>query len=316
MSQNDMVIADAPGATARADINSALQALASTSKGAAAPSTPYAGQLWLEDDNPSSTVWTLWQYDGADWVKLGEVDSANNRFNVMTNQSADVASATTLNLDTAYGMVTDVTGTTTITAVTLAQGKVRIVRFTGALTFTHGASLVLPGGANITTAAGDYAILVGYASGVVRCVSYTRAAEAPYTPGTFTPVLTFATPGNLSVTYDTQAGFYTKNGREVTLSIALDTATFTHTTASGALTITGLPFTALGTSGYRATGGVVWTGITKANYTEVKAVIEAGQVVMILQASGSAQVVSNVAAADMPTTGNVQLFITITYFAA
>lgn len=181
MSQNDMSIANAPGATVRADINSALQALASTSKGSSAPATPYAGQLWLDDDTPSSTVWTLYQYDGTDWIKLGEVDSTNNKFNVMTNQSSDVASASTIDLDAAYGLVTDVTGTTTITTVTLGQGRIRIVRFTGALTLTHGSNLVLPGGANITTAAGDYAILAGYASSVVRCVSYTKASGAPTT---------------------------------------------------------------------------------------------------------------------------------------
>lgn len=94
-------------------------------------------------------------------------------FNV---KGADIASATTINLTTATGDVVDVTGTTTITAVTLAEGESRTVRFTGALTLTHGASLVLPGAANITTAAGDYAIFRGYASSVVRCVAYVKAS--------------------------------------------------------------------------------------------------------------------------------------------
>lgn len=93
-----------------------------------------------------------------------------------TRQSADIASAGTLNLDTAGGDLVDVTGTTTITAITLARGKMRTVRFTGALTLTNGASLVLPGGANITTAAGDFAIFRGYAAGVVRCVHYAKAS--------------------------------------------------------------------------------------------------------------------------------------------
>lgn len=88
---------------------------------------------------------------------------------------ADIASASTLNLDTATGDVIDVTGTTSITAITLSEGQARTTRFTGILTLTNGASLVLPTGANITTAAGDYAIWRGYASGVVRCVAYSRA---------------------------------------------------------------------------------------------------------------------------------------------
>lgn len=89
---------------------------------------------------------------------------------------SDIASASTINLDAATGDLIDVTGTTTITAITLADGQERTVRFTGALTLTHGASLVIPAAANITTAAGDFAVFRGYASSVVRCVSYVRAS--------------------------------------------------------------------------------------------------------------------------------------------
>jgi hypothetical protein len=109
---------------------------------------------------------------------------------------ADIASAGTINLTTATGHLVDVTGTTTITAITLAEGAQRIVRFTGALTLTHGGSLVLPGGVNITTVAGDMAIFVGYAGGVVRCVSYspitvtgTGAAVRANSPALVTPTI-------------------------------------------------------------------------------------------------------------------------------
>lgn len=92
---------------------------------------------------------------------------------------ADIASATTTVLDTATGDVVDVTGTTTITAITLSEGRQCTVRFTGILTLTNGASLLLPGAANITTAASDFAVFRGYASGVVRCVVYTPLATVP-----------------------------------------------------------------------------------------------------------------------------------------
>jgi len=95
---------------------------------------------------------------------------------------ADIASATTTNLETATGELVDVTGTTTITAITLSEGHRRVVRFTGILTLTHGASLVLPGAANIVTAAGDVAVFEGYASSVVRCMGYQRAALPPFNP--------------------------------------------------------------------------------------------------------------------------------------
>ncbi len=88
--------------------------------------------------------------------------------------NADIPSATTLDLSAAAGELVDVTGTTAITAITLADGNVCTVRFTGALTLTNGASLVLPGATDILTVAGDFAIFRGYAAGVVRCVAYQR----------------------------------------------------------------------------------------------------------------------------------------------
>lgn len=93
-------------------------------------------------------------------------------------QGADIASAATVNLTTATGDYVNVTGTTAITAITLAQGYQRTVKFAGILTLTNGASLILPGGANITTAAGDTAVFIGEAAGVVRCVAYQRASGA------------------------------------------------------------------------------------------------------------------------------------------
>lgn len=80
MSQHDLVIDNASGATVRADINSALAALGSNMKGTGAPSAPLAGMQWVEDDNPSTSVWTWKVYDGTDWIALGQIDATNNRF--------------------------------------------------------------------------------------------------------------------------------------------------------------------------------------------------------------------------------------------
>tara|TARA_R110000868_G_scaffold936_1_gene7115 strand:- start:7024 stop:8595 length:1572 start_codon:yes stop_codon:yes gene_type:complete len=114
---------------------------------------------------------------------LSDVASAIASFDNLNKRGADIASASTINLQTATGAMVDVTGTTAITAITLADGQERQVRFTGILTLTHGANLVLPTAANITTAAGDFATLRGYASGVVRCVDYTRASGAALVGG-------------------------------------------------------------------------------------------------------------------------------------
>jgi len=101
-------------------------------------------------------------------------------------QGADIASSATVNLTTATGNYVNITGTTAITGITLAQGAERTVVFKGALTLTAGANLILPSSGNITTAAGDTAIFRGEASGVVRCVVYQVASAVVTASGIFT----------------------------------------------------------------------------------------------------------------------------------
>ncbi len=69
-----------------------------------------------------------------------------------------------------------------------------------------------------------------------------------YEEGTFTPAITFGTAGDLSVTYTTQTGYYTKVGRLVHIMITMITSALTHSTASGNFRVTGLPFTVGGNS--------------------------------------------------------------------
>lgn len=92
-------------------------------------------------------------------------------------QGSDVASAGTVTLGD--GGYFNITGTTTITDIdftTDKAGRRAWLKFAGALTLTHNATtLILPTGANITTAAGDTAEFVSEGSDVVRCVSYQRA---------------------------------------------------------------------------------------------------------------------------------------------
>lgn len=154
---------------------------------------------------------------------------------LLDKKGADIASAATIDLDTATGDLIDVTGTTTITAITLAEGVEKTVRFTGALTLTHGASLVLPGSASITTAVGDFAVMRGYSGGVVRCVQYQRANGAPVPLGA---VGTEArVTSSTAVTYGAPAGYLwgltlSNNSGDATndIDIALGEASSSSTT--------------------------------------------------------------------------------------
>lgn len=91
--------------------------------------------------------------------------------------TATIASASTTDIGGTSATLLSVTGTTTITSFgTAPSGTRRWLTFTGALTLTHNAtSLILPGAANITTAANDCACVISLGSGNWRCVSYTRA---------------------------------------------------------------------------------------------------------------------------------------------
>lgn len=145
-------------------------------------------------------------------------------------QGADVASATTINLDTATGDYIHVTGTTTIEGITLKQGQERTLVFDDALTLTESASLlILPtsAGGNILTVAGDTAIFRGEASGIVRCIQYQSETHGSYT-GTLTGLTTTPTVSIL----------YKKIGKIVFLENLTDQGGTSNTTA---LTITGAP---------------------------------------------------------------------------
>lgn len=84
-----------------------------------------------------------------------------------------------------------------------------------------------------------------------------------YEEGTWTPTLSCVTVGNLSVTYTTQLGVYTKIGRMVHASFHIVTATMTHTTASGRLTIS-LPMNAA-TATYFIKGALMVSGDNLTN---------------------------------------------------
>jgi hypothetical protein len=131
-----------------------------------------------------------------------------------------------------------------------------------------------------------------------------------YEEGTWTPVLTFDTPGNASIAYSEQLGVYTKIGRIVFIQASIITSTFTHTTASGNIKITGLPFTTAGpTLIWR--GLVRWGGITKAGYTQINTTAQHSATTMSLACSGSGVGTSAVAVADVPsgTQQNYSIFI-------
>lgn len=94
----------------------------------------------------------------------------------------NVASASTVDLGAQTSRNLVITGTTTITSFGTAGADDNVpylIRFAAVLTLTNGASLILPGGADITTAADDVAVVVHDTASVWRVVSYARKSAAP-----------------------------------------------------------------------------------------------------------------------------------------
>lgn len=90
-------------------------------------------------------------------------------------KGADIASASPLVIGS-DGNYFDVTGTTGFASMTVPAGMLFMLQFDGALVLTHHTTnLNLPGGANITTAAGDRLIGFATAANTVHVLEYTRA---------------------------------------------------------------------------------------------------------------------------------------------
>jgi hypothetical protein len=108
------------------------------------------------------------------------VDTAHVRM-ITEGAETALASATTTDLKTVTGRNISITGTTTITGLGTADAGLRkCIRFAGILTLTHNAaSLIIPGGANITTAAGDRCEAVSLGSGNWLVFNYVRANGLP-----------------------------------------------------------------------------------------------------------------------------------------
>jgi hypothetical protein len=106
-----------------------------------------------------------------------------------------------------------------------------------------------------------------------------------YEEGTFTPA--FSATG-ATFAYGTQAGVYTKTGRDVSIDMTISLAAAGNTLSANALSITGLPFTAGGTAGVFP---VRWFGTT-------------GTFVLILaRTSGATLLIEGLAAAATASAG-------------
>ncbi|RUU93356.1 hypothetical protein EOB59_03375 [Mesorhizobium sp. M7A.F.Ca.MR.176.00.0.0] len=107
-------------------------------------------------------------------------------------QSGNIASATATDLASSTGTSVTITGTAVITSFTARPaGAIRHLTFAAAATLTHNAtSLILPGAANIVTAAGDTAMAQSLGGGNWRIRDYQRANGTTVSNTLIQPALT------------------------------------------------------------------------------------------------------------------------------
>jgi hypothetical protein len=142
----------------------------------------------------------------------------------------------------------------------------------------------------------------------------TSELFADYEEGTWTPELSFITPGDLSVSYALRAGTYTKIGNRVVLQGFIQTSAFTFTTSASALIVNGIPFLANTTTAFTNYGAGQFGGIVKVGYTDFSASSDSGlNTAVLIYCSGSGVSPDFVTAADTPSGGTITFKFTLVY---
>ena len=143
-------------------------------------------------------------------------------------------------------------------------------------------------------------------------VAYWRECE-PYVTGDWTPVVAFATAGNQNIAYTHTYGTYTKIGRLVTLQFDVETSTFIHSTASGALRINNLPYIPRAMDGqvYRPVGTTSVANIT--GFTDLNCVGNESSSVMNFIKGQTSATAGLIQASDCPSGNDLILHGAIQY---
>lgn len=140
-------------------------------------------------------------------LAAGNAAGNSLRFEQLFSQGAptDIASAATVDIGSQNTNFLNVTGATTITSFGTNYNGPKMLKFTGILILTHNATtLVLPGGANITTAENDTCIAIpkstvsGTGDGWI-ILAYQRAAGIPALSGANSDITSLSAVTHTSV---------------------------------------------------------------------------------------------------------------------
>ncbi|HEY2010518.1 MAG TPA: hypothetical protein VGH23_16130 [Rhizomicrobium sp.] len=251
-----------------------VNALGCIYQGSSAPSVPLAGQYWF---NTTTTAWVLTQYDGAQWVQIGTLDTAAHTWTPVGgggggtpgNPTATIG-ATAVNGSATTYMRSDAapalpatlpalngSALTNLNASAISSGTVPAGNLPAATTSAQGA--VKPDGTTITIVGGVISSTTGGSGNVTGSGSSTSGNLAAFNNTSATGI---QDSGVVPSTLATLTGTQTLTNK--TLTSPTLTAPALGTPTSGTLTnATGLPIS----TGVSGLGAGVATALAAAHDT-------------------------------------------------
>ena len=154
---------------------------------AALPGITFAGDtntgVWSEADG-----YINFSVNGVSVIQIDPLGNLTTNYNKwVSGNEVDVASATTTDLGSSTSNIVRITGTNNITSFGTTYKGPLFVRFQDSLILSSTATLILPSGLSIQTAAGDSCVVVPKATAGVpdgwQVVSYTRASGGSVVAG-------------------------------------------------------------------------------------------------------------------------------------
>jgi len=173
------------------------------------------------------------------------------------------------------------------------------------------ASLILPASASPSQTAEGSAVWDSDDDELTIGDGASRATFVPQEEGLWTPALVLTTIGDLVPTYDYQYGTYTRDGRVYKVAFEVNTATWSYTTASGTLRITGLPAATRGNIHWQGTGSM--EGFVDTTPAWITPVAVGGQTYVEMWASRTSGTVYGLGSGQCPSGTNITIRGQVTY---